>query len=98
MIKNYPFQPSRLSNNKLPGVIFTLALLLSFSVTAYTQAVQAPLVVLSGSGETTYAPINGSDFSHHINYTMNIRSITDKWNLTTLMGEPVIDGVFKWQE
>jgi len=28
---------------------------------------------------------------------MNIRSITVKWNLSLLFGEPVVDGVFKWE-
>ncbi len=54
-------------------------------------------VLLSGSGETTYAPVNGFDYTHHANYTMHLKSITVKWELSLLLGEPVVNGVFKWQ-
>lgn len=74
-----------------------LVLCLCCGMTALPQAVTAPFVHLSGSGVTTYVPASGFSFSHHSNVAMNIRSVTVKWDLQTLMGEPVIDGVFKWE-
>lgn len=59
----------------------------------YSQANYYPLVKTSGAGETT---LNNFDYSHHSNYTMRIVRLTAKWKLTTLFGEPVIDGIFKW--
>lgn len=64
---------------------------------AFSQSSPSVFVQNSGSGETTYAPSSGFSYSHHTNYTMQIRSITAKWSLSTLMGEPVVDGVFKWE-
>ncbi len=62
----------------------------------FSQTNASKLVMLSGSGETTYAPSGGFSYSHHTNYSMNIRSITVKWDLRLLLGEPVVDGVFQW--
>ncbi|HQJ90786.1 MAG TPA: hypothetical protein PLB70_09225, partial [Paludibacteraceae bacterium] len=63
---------------------------------SFAQTSDPIFVLMSGSGETTYSPANGFDYSHHTNYTMNIKSITVKWELNLLMGEPVVNGVFKW--
>lgn len=74
-----------------------LPILSTLSLPALSQHSQPVLVQTSGSGTTIYAPANGFDYTHHTNYTMQIRSLTAKWNLRTLMGEPVVDGVFKWE-
>jgi len=95
MIKNYPAKSIHLFYKKQRGGILLLNSLLAFSAAAFTQAVKAPLVVLSQSGETTYIPANGFDYSHYTNYTLNITDITTKWILNTLMDEPIVDTVFK---
>lgn len=66
------------------------------SVAAIGQTSAPVFVLSSGSGETTYSPVNGFDYSHHSNYTMHFQSITVKWDLRLLMGEPVVNGVFNW--
>ncbi len=63
---------------------------------AIAQTSEPVFVPASGAGETTYAPTNGFDYSHHTNYSMQLKSITVKWDLRLLLGEPVVDGVFKW--
>lgn len=51
-------------------------------------------VFSQGSGEITVYP---NHFYHgHQNYG-EIKNLTIKWNFRTLFGEPVIDGVFKWE-
>ncbi|MGV8135292.1 MAG: hypothetical protein AB2L20_08755 [Mangrovibacterium sp.] len=77
------------------GKHLLIVLFMFCAITVFSQ--MAPFVQLSGSGVTTYAPVNGFSFSHHSNVAMNISSLTVKWDLRTLMGEPVIDGVFKWE-
>jgi hypothetical protein len=74
----------------------TLILVWLWFVQTYSQTSPSNLVELSGSGVTTYAPAGGFDYTHHSNYTMHLKSITVKWDLRLLMGEPVVDGVFKW--
>jgi len=75
--------------------LFTFVAWILF-IGAIAQTSAPTLVLLSGSGETTYSPVNGFDYSHHTNYSMQLKSITVKWNLSLLMGEPVVNGVFKW--
>jgi len=75
--------------------LIVVFLFLSYSV--YSQATYYPLVNPSGSGEITYAPTSGFNYSHHTNYTMRIIRLTAKWQLRILCGEPIIDGVFKWE-
>lgn len=46
------------------------------------------------SGEITISP---NHFYHGSHNYGEIRNLTIKWNFRTLFGEPVIDGVFKWE-
>lgn len=73
-----------------------LAMLTIMPLVALPQATRYTLVQPAAAGEITYAPSGGFAYSHHTSYSMNIRSITAKWDLRILMGEPVVDGVFKW--
>lgn len=61
------------------------------------QTIQPVLVKSFGSGEMTYAPVDGFFYSHHTNYAVNFKSITVKWELGLLKGEPVVNGVYKWE-
>lgn len=76
--------------------ILTFCVFLILIEKAFPQISEPVFVLLSGSGETIYSPANGFDYSHHTNYSMHLKSITAKWDLRLLMGEPVINGVFKW--
>ncbi|ADQ79832.1 hypothetical protein Palpr_1691 [Paludibacter propionicigenes WB4] len=51
-------------------------------------------VFSQGSGEITVYP---NHFYHSPHNYGEIKSLTIKWNFRTLFGEPVIDGVFKWE-
>ena len=61
------------------------------------QTIQPVMVKSFGSGEMTYAPVDGFLYSHHTNYAVNFKSITVKWELGLLKGEPVVNGVYKWE-
>ncbi len=76
--------------------ILTLLLLCLLFAGVKAQTSEPVLVLASGEGETKYAPINGFEYSHHTNYSMQLKSITVKWDLRLLLGEPVVNGVFKW--
>ena len=73
--------------------IYLSIIFIFLTLSMYSQVIDYPLVKTSGTGETT---INNFDYSHHSNYTRRIVKLTAKWKLTTLFGEPVIDGIFKW--
>jgi len=73
------------------------ALLVLFSAVVMAQSTSSVFVQNSGSGETVCAPANGFSYSHHTNYAVQIRSLTVKWRLSTLLNEPVVDGVYKWE-
>jgi uncharacterized protein (TIGR02145 family) len=73
--------------------IYLSIILICIALSTYSQATYYPLVKTSGAGETSISNFN---YSHHTNYTMRITKLTAKWKLTTLFGEPVIDGIFKW--
>ncbi len=74
--------------------VLASACLIVAGVSAQTS--EPVFVLQNGSGETTYAPVKGIDYSHHTNYMMTLQSLSVKWELRLLLGEPVVNGVFKW--
>ena len=77
--------------------IFTLCVACFLWLGVVAQTPHPVLVQLSGSGEITYAPADGFLYSHHTNYAVNFKSITVKWELSIMKGEPVVNGVYKWE-
>lgn len=60
------------------------------------QTAEPVFVQNAGSGEFTYAPVEGFEYSHHTNNAYTLKSLTVQWELSLLMGEPVVNGVYKW--
>jgi hypothetical protein len=55
-------------------------------------------VFSQGSGELTVYPAKNKIHHYHSpNNSGVIEKLTVKWNFFTLFGEPVIDGIFKWE-
>ncbi len=78
-------------------LLFVFLILLLSVTSSFSQHSIPVLVKGDGNGVSVHSPDGGFQYSHFKNSSVTIRKITARWKLSTLYGQPVVDGVFSWE-
>ena len=77
-------------------LFFVLPILIFSFLSTFSQHSTPILVKGEAQGTSVHFPKGGFQYSHFSNSAVTIKKISAKWRLSTLFGQPVVDGVFSW--